>query len=88
MRFDAVYHGHFKYNLRRIVDYRNLHGYLLDLYQQPGIADTVRMDHIQRHYYLTHRDINPNGIVPAGPALDFDAAHDRASRFPHPEATP
>ncbi|MBL9158637.1 MAG: glutathione S-transferase C-terminal domain-containing protein [Verrucomicrobiales bacterium] len=88
VRFDAVYHGHFKCNLRRIVDYRNLHGYLLDLYQQPGIAETVRMDHIQRHYYLTHHEINPNGIVPAGPALDFEAAHDRASRFPPPDARP
>ena len=54
IRFDAVYHGHFKCNLRRIVDYPNLQGYLMDLYQQPGIADTVNFDHIKRHYYMTH----------------------------------
>src|SRR5678815_2001990 len=78
VRFDAVYHGHFKCNVRRILDYRNLHGYLLDLFQQPGIAETVNMDHIKRHYYVTHREINPTGIVPIGPALDFNARHDRA----------
>ncbi len=77
VRFDAVYHGHFKCNVRRIVDYPNLHGYLLDLYQQPGIAETVNIDHIKRHYYITHNDINPTGIVPIGPALDFTAAHGR-----------
>ncbi len=77
VRFDAVYHGHFKCNLRRIVDYRNLHGYLLDLYQQPGIAETVNLDHIKRHYYFTHDDINPSRIVPIGPLLDFTRTHDR-----------
>ncbi len=77
VRFDAVYHGHFKCNIRRIVDYRNLQGYLLDLYQQPGIAEIVNIDHIKRHYYFTHDDINPSRIVPIGPALDFSARHDR-----------
>jgi glutathionyl-hydroquinone reductase len=76
VRFDAVYHGHFKCNVRRIVDYRNLDGYLLDLYQQPGIARTVNFDHIKRHYYTTHDEINPTRIVPIGPAMDWTrAAH-------------
>jgi putative glutathione S-transferase len=77
VRFDAVYHGHFKCNVRRIVDYPNLHGYLLDLYQQPGIAETVNIDHIKRHYYFTHDDINPTRIIPIGPAVDFSASHGR-----------
>jgi putative glutathione S-transferase len=77
IRFDAVYYGHFKCNLRRIVDYPNLQGYLLDLYQQPGIAETVNLDHIKRHYYYTHDDINPSRIVPLGPALDFTRPHGR-----------
>jgi glutathionyl-hydroquinone reductase len=77
IRFDAVYHGHFKCNLRRIADYKNLHGYLLDLYQQPGIAATVNLDHIKRHYYFTHDDINPTRIVPIGPLLDFTRPHGR-----------
>lgn len=78
VRFDAVYVGHFKCNLRRIADYPNLSGYLRDLYQQPGIAETVDLDQIKRHYYMTHPQVNPTGIVPKGPALDFDAPHDRA----------
>jgi len=73
VRFDAVYHGHFKCNLRRIVDYPALSGYLRDLYQQPGVAPTVRLDHIKRHYYFTHDDINPSRIVPLGPELNFTA---------------
>jgi putative glutathione S-transferase len=73
VRFDAVYVGHFKCNLRRIADYRHLSGYLRDLYQQPGIAGTVDMDHIKRHYYGTHPSIDPLGIVPLGPQLDLDA---------------
>jgi len=77
VRFDAVYHGHFKCNSRRIVDYRNLQGYLMDLYQQPGIAATVNFDHIKRHYYYTHDDINPTRIVPIGPALDLSRPHGR-----------
>ena len=62
IRFDAVYHGHFKCNIRRIVDYPNLFGYLKDLYRQEGIAGTVNFDHIKRHYYITHDDLNPTGI--------------------------
>ena len=81
VRFDAVYHGHFKCNVRRILDYPNLQGYLLDLYQQPGIAQTVNLEHIKRHYYFTHDDINPTRIVPIGPALDFRRPSGRAARF-------
>jgi putative glutathione S-transferase len=81
VRFDAVYHGHFKCNLRRIVDYPNLQGFLQDLYQLPGIADTVNFDHIKRHYYVTHTDINPTQIVPLGPVLQLDAPHGRAEAF-------
>ena len=77
VRFDAVYVGHFKCNLRRIADYEHLSGYLRDLYQQPGIADTVDFDEIKRHYYRTHPQLNPTRIVPKGPALDLWAPHDR-----------
>jgi glutathionyl-hydroquinone reductase len=77
VRFDVVYHGHFKCNIRRIIDYSSLQGYLMDLYQQPGIADTVNFDHIKRHYYMTHTQINPTRIVPIGPALDFTKSHNR-----------
>jgi putative glutathione S-transferase len=77
VRFDAVYVGHFKCNLRRIVDYPHLSAYLRDLYQTPGIAETVDMDHIKRHYYVTHGQLNPRAIVPAGPILDFDEPHGR-----------
>ena len=77
VRFDAVYYSHFKCNLRRIVDYPNLSNYLRDLYQAPGIADTVNLDHIKRHYYMSMTAINPTRIVPLGPALDFSAPHDR-----------
>lgn len=69
IRFDAVYHGHFKCNVRRIVDYPHLSGYLRDLYQHPDITETVNFDHIKRHYYVTHEDINPSRIVPLGPDL-------------------
>jgi putative glutathione S-transferase len=78
VRFDSVYHGHFKCNLRRIVDYPNLWGYLRDLYQQPGVAETFNMDHIKKHYYGSHESINPTRIVPKGPILDFTGPHDRA----------
>lgn len=78
VRFDAVYYSHFKCNLRRIVDYPNLWNYLRELYQVPGVSETVNFGHIKRHYYGSHKTINPNGIVPAGPLLDFDAPHDRA----------
>ncbi len=77
VRFDAVYHGHFKCNLWRIVDYPALSGYLRDLYQYDGIAETVNFDHIKRHYYFTHDDINPTRIIPIGPALDLSAPHGR-----------
>lgn len=77
VRFDAVYVGHFKCNLRRIAEFPNLSGYLRDLYQHPGVAETVDFDHIKRHYYMTHPSINPTGIVPAGPRLDLDAPHGR-----------
>jgi len=77
IRFDAVYHGHFKCNVRRIVDYPALDGYLRDLYQQPGIAETVNLDHIKRHYYITHDDINPTRVVPIGPELHLDRPHGR-----------
>jgi glutathionyl-hydroquinone reductase len=79
VRFDAVYHGHFKCNLRRIVDYPNLQGYLQDLYQTPGLSQTVNLDHIKRHYYMTHEEINPTRIVPVGPELSLDAPHNRAA---------
>jgi putative glutathione S-transferase len=77
IRFDAVYHGHFKCNLRRIVDYRNLWPYLRDLYQHDDVASTVNFDHIKRHYYMTHDEINPTRIVPIGPQLDLTAPHGR-----------
>jgi len=77
IRFDAVYHGHFKCNVRRIVDYPNLWGYTRDLYQTPGVAATVNFDHIKRHYYMTHDEINPTRIVPIEPKLDLAAAHGR-----------
>jgi len=77
IRFDAVYHGHFKCNIRRIADYPNLFGYLRDLYQTDGIAETVNFDHIKRHYYFTHDDINPTRIVPLGPDQDLTAPHTR-----------
>ena len=78
VRFDAVYVGHFKCNIRRIIDYPNLWGYLRDLYQVPGIAETVNMAHIKAHYYTSHAIINPTGIIPAGPIINFDEPHERA----------
>jgi putative glutathione S-transferase len=77
VRFDAVYYTHFKCNVRRIVDYPNLRGFTRDIYQLPGVADTVYVDHIKEHYYRSHDDINPTGFVPVGPDVDFEAAHDR-----------
>ena len=76
-RFDPVYVGHFKCNRKRIQDYPNLAGFVRDLYQQPGIAETVRLDHIKRHYYASHGKVNPTGIVPIGPDIDYGAPHDR-----------
>ncbi len=78
VRFDPVYHGHFKCNRRRIVDYPPLSGYLRDLYQMPGIAETVNLPIIKAHYYGSHPTINPHGIVPIGPDVDFSLPHDRA----------
>ena len=77
VRFDAVYYGHFKCNLRRIKDYANLYGYLRDLYQFRNVAETVNFDHIKRHYYFTHDDINPTRIVPIGPLQDLTTPHGR-----------
>ena len=79
VRFDVVYYGHFKCSVRRIVDYPNLWGYLRDLYQIDGIAETVNLDHIKRHYYMTHDEINPTRIVPIGPIPDFASPHGRQS---------
>jgi len=78
IRFDAVYHGHFKCNLRRLADYPNLSGWLRELYQLEGVAGTVDFQHIKNHYYASHRTINPTGIVPLGPQQDFTAPHGRA----------
>jgi len=77
LRFDPVYHTHFKCNLRRLADYPNLWNYTRELYQVPGVAPTVRMDHIKKHYWGSHKSINPSGLVPIGPAIDYAAAHDR-----------
>lgn len=77
-RFDAVYVGHFKCNIRRLVDYPNLWGYARDLWQRPGFGSTVNLDHIKRHYYMTHERLNPSRIVPKGPLVDWTAPHDRA----------
>ena len=78
VRFDPVYVGHFKCNLRRIADYPNLVGYVRDLYQQPGIASTVNLQHIKDHYYGSHQTINPTLIVPIGPVFDYTLPHDRS----------
>ncbi|MHB8742931.1 MAG: glutathione S-transferase family protein [Sulfuricaulis sp.] len=83
LRFDAVYFTHFKCNLKRIEDYPNLANYIRDLYQVPGVSETVNLDHIKRHYYLSHRHLNPSGIVPLGPLLDFGRPHNR-DRFARP----
>ena len=77
VRFDPVYVGHFKCNLKRVVDYPNLSGYVRDLYQQPGVSDTVNMQHIKDHYYTSHESINPSRVVPKGPEVNFMATHDR-----------
>ncbi|MGL1832516.1 glutathione S-transferase family protein [Rhodocyclaceae bacterium SMB388] len=77
IRFDAVYHGHFKCNIRRIVDYPNLWAYTRELYQWPGVAETVDFEHIKVHYYRSHHMINPTGVVPVGPVLDLWAPHGR-----------
>ena len=74
-RFDMVYHGHFKCNIRRLKDYSNLWPYARDLYQWPGISNTVNAEHAKRHYYESHDMVNPTGIVPVGPRLDWYAPH-------------
>jgi putative glutathione S-transferase len=77
IRFDSVYHGHFKCNLRRIVDYPNLWNYLKDLYQRPEFKETCNLDHIKRHYYMSQTQVNPTQIVPKGPIINFEEGHDR-----------
>ncbi|REE98852.1 glutathione S-transferase family protein [Thermomonospora umbrina] len=77
VRFDSAYHGHFKCNLRRLVDYEHLWAYTRDLYARPAFRETTDLDHIKRHYYGTHPHINPSGIVPKGPLIDWDAPHGR-----------
>jgi putative glutathione S-transferase len=79
LRFDPVYVGHFKCNIRRIVDYPNLWAYTRELYQVPGVAETVHLGHIKEHYYRSHRSINPTGVVPAGPTIDLTVPHGRES---------
>ncbi|HTQ43527.1 MAG TPA: glutathione S-transferase family protein [Polyangiaceae bacterium] len=78
VRFDPVYHFHFKCNLRRLRDYPNLWGYVRDVYQHPGVAETVNLDHIKQHYFRSHESVNPTRIVPVGPEIDYSTAHDRA----------
>lgn len=78
VRFDPFYVGHFKCNIRRIVDYSSLSGYVRDLYQHPGVAATVNMTHIKSHYYASHETVNPSRVVPLGPEVDYAAPHDRA----------
>lgn len=81
VRFDPVYYGHFKCNIRRIVDYPNLWSHTRELYQWPGVQETVNFEHIKHHYYESHESINPTRIVPVGPELDFDTPHGRGA-FP------
>ncbi len=82
LRFDSVYYSHFKCNLRRLAEFPNLWAYTRELYQWPGVADTVRFDHIKQHYFRSHPTINPNGIVPLGPELDFGEPHGRDETLP------
>ena len=77
VRFDAVYFGHFRCNLKRLVDFPSLWAYTREIYQMPHIAETVDMDHIKRHYYMTHASLNPSGVVPVGPEVNFDQPHGR-----------
>ena len=80
VRFDAVYYSHFKTNKKRLIDYPNLWAYTRELYQVPGVAETVNMDHIKNHYFGSHRSINPTGIVPKGPEIDFMLPHGRGNK--------
>jgi len=77
IRFDAVYHGHFKCNKKQIADYPNIYGYMKELYQVPGVAETVNFDHIKRHYYYSHTMINPTQVIPVGPEQDLMSPHGR-----------
>ena len=79
VRFDPVYVGHFKCNFRRLIDYPNLWAYTRDIYSLPGVSDTVHMDHIKNHYYGSHKSVNPAGVIPVGPVLDFAAPHGRSA---------
>lgn len=81
VRFDPVYHYHFKCNLRRLRDYPNLWNYTKELYQVPGVAETCNFDHIKRHYFSSHETVNPTRIVPLGPEIDFSEPHDRERKF-------
>ena len=81
VRFDAVYYNHFKTNKKRLMDYPNLWAYTRELYQVPGVVETVNMDHIKYHYFASHRSVNPTGIVPKGPDIDFMHAHGREKNF-------
>ncbi|HLE01671.1 MAG TPA: glutathione S-transferase family protein [Bdellovibrionota bacterium] len=83
-RFDLVYYGHFKCNLRHIYEYPNLWGFVRDIYQTPGVSETCRPEHIKRHYYISQKEINPTQIVPAGPNLDFSHPHERDAARPRP----
>ena len=78
VRFDSVYFGHFKCNLRRLMDYPNLWGYARDLFQRPAFGETTDFDHIKRHYYMTHDQINPTRVVPKGPLVDWTEPHRRS----------
>jgi len=80
IRFDYVYYGHFKTNKKQIENYPNLSNYVRDIYQWPGVKETVRLDHIRTHYYGSHESINPHGIIPLGPEIDFNTPHNRSSR--------
>jgi putative glutathione S-transferase len=80
-RFDAVYHTHFKCNMRRLSDYHNVYGYLRDLYQRPAFGETINFEHIKKHYYMSHENLNPKRIVPLGPILHLDDPHDRDRKF-------
>ena len=87
VRFDPVYVGHFKCNRQRIADYPNLSNYTRDLYQVPGVAETVSLEHIKRHYHGSHETINPTRVVPKGPDIDYAAAHDRGRFAARPTGT-
>ena len=82
MRFDSVYVGHFKCNWKRLVDYPNLWGYTRDLYQQPGVSETVDFEYNKEHYYKSHETVNPTAIIPIGPEIDFTSPHNREQLGP------